>query len=73
MIVYDFIWYITYTSISAIYKKIFINYLQFKKKIMETRILKNNFIKMEELGTSKLREQGWEVNVGLKITQTTSI
>ena len=68
---YDFI---TYTSISAIYKK-YSHHSE--KKTMETGILKNIFNKNErrcrDVKTQKAIEQGWEANIGPKIKQTTSI
>ena len=66
-------WYITYTSISAIYKNIH----TIQKKTMETRIIKNIFNKNErgcrDVKTQKACEQGLEANIGPKIKQTTSI
>ena len=57
--------------------KIFTNHLPFRKKTMETRIIKifsinkNIFNKSEgrcrDVKTQKAFEQGWEVNVGPKI------
>ena len=48
-----------------------------QKKAMETRIIKNIFNKngrrCRDVKTQKVCEQGWEVNVGPKIKQTTSI
>ena len=56
-------------SISAIYKKIF---TPFRKKTMETRIIKNIFNKNErrcrDVKTQKACKQGWEANIGPKIT-----
>ena len=49
----------------------------FRKKTMETRIIKNIFNKNErryrDVKTQKACEQGWEANIGPKIKQTTSI
>ena len=49
----------------------------FRKKTMETRIIKNIFNKNEricrDVKTQKGCEQGWEANIGPKIKQTTSI
>ena len=49
----------------------------FRKKTMETRIIKNIFNKNErrcrDVKTQKACEQGWEANIGHKIKQTTSI
>ena len=49
----------------------------FRKKIMETRIIKNIFNKNErrcrDVKTQKACKQGWEGNIGPKIKQTTSI
>ena len=49
----------------------------FRKKTMETRIIKNIFNKNErrcrDIKTQKACEQGWEANIGPKIKQTTSI
>ena len=49
----------------------------FRKKTMETRIIKNIFNKNErrcrDVKTQKAYEQGWEANIGTKIKQTTSI
>ena len=48
----------------------------FRKKTMETRIIKNIFNKNErcrDVKTQKACKQGWEANVGPKIKQTTSI
>ena len=70
---HDFIWHITYTSTSAIYKK----YSHHSKKKMETRIIKNIFNKnlrrCRDVKTKKACEQGWEANIGPKIKQTISI
>ena len=67
MISYD----ITYTSNLH---KIF---TPFRKKKRETRIIKNIFNKNErrcrDAKTQKACKQGWEANIGPKITQTTSI
>ena len=55
-------------SISAIYKKIFTP----QKKKMETKIIKNIFNKNErrcrDVKTQKACKQGWEANIGPKIT-----
>ena len=66
---YDFMWYITYTSISN--KK----FSLFRKKTMETRIKKTFSIKMrcKDVKTQKASEQGREANIGPKIKQTTYI
>ena len=56
-------------SISTIYKKIFTPQ---KKKTMKTRIIKNIFNKNErrcrDVKTQKACKQGWEANIGPKIT-----
>ena len=52
-------------------------FTSFRKKTMETRIIKNIFNKNErrcrDVKTQKACEQGWEANIGPKIKQTTSI
>ena len=57
-------------SIYAIYKKN-IHTIQ-EKKTMETRIIKNNFNKNErrcrDVKMQKACKQGWEANIGPKIT-----
>ena len=49
----------------------------FRNETMETTIIKNIFNKNErrcrDVKTQKACEQGWEVNIGPKIKQTTSI
>ena len=48
----------------------------FRKKRMETRIIKSIFNKSEicrNVKTQKACKQGWEANIGPKIKQTTSI
>ena len=56
---------------------IFTNYPSFKKTMKRIIIIiKNIFNKngrCREVKTQKVCEQGWEVNLGLKIKQTTSI
>ena len=64
-----------------IYNQYFCNqqkiFTPFRKKTMETRIIKNIFNKNErrcrDVKTLKTCEQGWEANIGPKIKQTTSI
>ena len=64
-------------QISAIYKKYSQIIHHSKKTTVETRIIKNIFNKNEsgcrEVKTQNVCEQGWEVNIGPKIKQTTSI
>ena len=64
-----------------IYNQYFCNqqkiFTPFRKKTMETRIIKNIFNKNErrcrDVKTLKACEQGWEANIEPKIKQTTSI
>ena len=64
-----------------IYNQYFCNqqkiFTPFRKKTMETRIIKNIFNTNErrcrDVKTLKACEQGWEANIGPKIKQTTSI
>ena len=55
-------------SVSAIYKK----FTLLRKNTMETRIIKNIFNKNErrcrDVKTQKACKQGWEANIGPKIT-----
>ena len=73
MISYDIHVYITYTSISAIYKK----YSHYSEKNNGNKKNKRHFNKNErrcrDVKTQKACEQGWEANIVTKIKQTTSI
>ena len=64
--------YITYTSISAIYKNI--HTIQRKKQWkQELKSIFNKNERCRDVKTQKACEQGWQVNIGIKIKQTTSI
>ena len=69
-------WYnISYTSISAIYKK-YSRHSEKKNngnKNNKKNIFNKNERRCKDVKTQKACEQGWDANIGPKIKQTTSI